>query len=595
MSYIDRHLIRVALGQDPAELVLRGGKVVNVCTHEVYLADVAIADGRIAVVGDAAYCIGGQTSILDLRGKFLSPGLIDAHIHPEVSKITLGRLADAVVPRGTTAIVCSLDQIGVTTGLEGMRWVLDEAKRSSLRVFHASPSRLPYTTPASTIGHEFGPAEHMLAQKWNESVGIWEYMADSVVDFDRPVIEAANVALGNRLQLHGHAPATTGGRLAACAAAGMANDHETSGPDELVEKLTNGLYGFIRRGTHTDNIAECVKVVTEMGYPAHCLALCTDDVDCLDITELGLLDFLVKYVITLGVDPVTAIQMGSLNAAEAYRIDHVVGSLTPGLMADVLVLNDLATLDVDQVIVGGKVVASGGQMKSATPSSAFPKYFLDTVRLDDPVTSEDISLSAGQSNGLVNVLCMSLERSGGVIRRRRYDAKLPVRGGKVQPDPSRDVLYISVTDRHSGGGSTGVGFVRGYGLKRGAIATSLSPDDDNIICIGASVPDMVTAINHIASVGGGQVVVDSGAILAEIRLPLCGLMADVSADEMASMERRLNTAAHDLGINLPRPFFPIMFLSITATPGFSITDRGFVDNASHSVVNPILGHAGAES
>jgi adenine deaminase len=588
MKYLDKRLVRVALGREPADLIIRGGKLINVYTRRVSPADVAIANGRIAAIGNVAYCAGEKTELVDASGKLLAPGLIDAHIHPDVSKLTITRMANALVPRGVTSIMCPLDQIGVVAGIEGMRFVLDEAGQTPLKLWHSSPSRLPYTTPASTIGYRFGPAEHTVAQKWPEAVGIWEYMSDSIVDFDEPVYQVAEMAMQNRLSLNGHAPVTMGSTLSGCAAAGMRNDHESYTAEEVAEKMANGVWCLIRRGTHSDNVPECVRAITELGLDTRHMALCTDDSDCTDISELGGVDFIARYVISLGVDPLTAIQMGSLNAAECYKVDMLVGSITPGRIADILLLGDLPSLRVDAVVAGGKLVARDGKMLQPSPSPQYPPSFHNTMKLDRPVNAADLYLRVDSRAEYADVLCIHVDLDEGLLSRRR-DARVPVADGKVQPDPAQDVLYISVTDRYTGRGMTGLGMISGFGLKHGAIATSLSPDDCNIICVGASVDDMATAINHLVTLGGGQVVVDGGRVAADLPLPLCGILADVSVEEMAAMERRLNEAAYALGTRLRRPFFFLIFLSITAIPEYAMTDRGLVAHATRSVIDPIQG------
>lgn len=585
--YIDRKLIRCALGRQPVDRVIRGGKLVNVYTRAVYPADVAICNGRIAATGDVADLIGPSTEVIDATGQYLAPGLIDSHIHPEVSKLTLTRLANAIVPRGTTSIMAPLDQIGVVTGLEGMRFVLDEVKKTSLKIFHSAPSRLPYTTPASTIAHRFTPQEHHVAQKWPEATGIWEYMASSIEDFDEGVLEAGNLAIANRLMPHGHMPVVRGHVLSACAAAGTRDDHESYTAEELIEKLENGIYGLIRRGTHSDNIPALVKAITEYHIPTRHLALCTDDSDMKDIVEHGLIDFLVRYIISLGVDPVTAIQMGSLNAAEAYRVDHLVGSITPGRIADVLLVSDLNTFSIEAVVANGELVARKGQMIKPLASPQFPPAFHNTVKLDRPIQPDDLLMRVDPAAKKAEMLCIHIDLTEGLLSRRR-DAILPVRDGRVYCDPTQGVNFVSVTERHTGRGKTSSAFISGFELKKGAIATSLSPDDDNIICIGASVEDMAVAINHLAKTGGGQVAVEDGRVVAEIQLPLAGLMADISAEEMAAAEDRLNKAAYQLGTPLMRPFFFLIFLSITAIPDYAMTDEGLVEHKSRAVINPVL-------
>jgi adenine deaminase len=585
-QYLNKNLVQVALGDRPADMVVTGGKLVNVYTGKIEAADISVAEGRIAAIGDVAGSAGEKTITIDASGKYIAPGLIDAHLHAEVPKVTFTRLANAVVERGTTSVMTPLDQMGVVNGIEGMRWVLDEAKKTPLKVFHSCPSRLPYTTPASTIAYTFGPKEHAVAQKWEEAVGIWEYMNDSILDFDDPVYEAAEMAIKNKLTLHGHAPVTMGKNLAAHVTAGMRDDHESYTPEEMEEKLANGVYGLIRRGTHTDNVPSCIKVVTELGLPTNHLCLCTDDLDSSDITGLGLIDYLVRYVIELGVDPVTALQMGSLNTAECYRVDHLVGSVTPGRIADMLLISDLEKLKIDAVIADGSLVAERGKMINPIPSPEYPPEFYTTMNLQQKKTANDIYITVDPAASKADVLAVHLEPEEGLLSQGR-EVTLEVKEGRVLPDAEQGINYITVTDRHSGEGLTGRGFISGFDLKEGAIATSTSPDDNNIICIGASVDDMATAINHLADIGGGQTAVRDGKVLADIPLPVCGLMADITAEEMAALEKRANEAAYSLGTGLKKPFFFIIFLSITAIPEYAMTDLGLVAHASRSVIDPV--------
>jgi len=586
MQYLNKKLIRVALGQEPAEMILTGGQLVNVYTGKIHPGDIAVAEGRIAFIGDVKGMAGEDTVSIDAGGKYITPGLIDAHLHAEVPKVSLTRLANAIVERGTTSVMTPLDQMGVVNGIDGMRWVLDEVKKTSLKVFHSCPSRLPYTTPASTIAFTFGPKEHAVAQKWEEAVGIWEYMNDSILDFDEPVFEAAEMAIRNKLTLHGHAPVTMGKNLAAHVTAGMRDDHESYTPEELEEKLASGVYGLMRRGTHSDNIPACVKVVTEKGLPSNHLCLCTDDLDCSDITGLGLIDYLVRYVIKLGIDPVTAVQMGTLNTAECYRVDHLVGSVTPGRIADMLLVSDLESFTVDAVIADGNLVAEKGKMLTPAPSPEYPPEFYTTMKLNKKKTPEDIYICVDKKVVKADVLAVHLEPEEGLLSQGR-EVTLQVEEGRILPDAEQGVNYITVTDRHSGEGLTGRGFISGFNLKEGAIATSTSPDDNNIICIGASVDDMTAAINHLADIGGGQTAVKDGKVLADIPLPLCGLMADISAEEMTELEGKANEAAYSLGTVLKRPFFFIIFLSITAIPEYAMTDLGLVAHATRTVVDPV--------
>lgn len=586
MQYINKRLIRVSLGEEPADAVIQGGQVINVFTGQVYPADVAIADGRIAAVGDVGYCIGENTEVIDAQGKFLAPGLIEAHLHAEVPKVTLTRLANAIVERGTTTVMTPLDQVSVVSGVEAVRWVLDEAKNTPLKVFHSTASRLPYTTPASTIAYNWGPKEHAVSQKWEEAVGIWEYMNDSILDFDEPVLEVAEMAIQNKLTLHGHAPVTMGKALSAHVAAGMRDDHESYSPQEMAEKMQYGVWGLIRRGTHSDNVPLTVRAVTEMKLPTRRLGLCTDDLDCSDIAELGLIDYLARYVIRMGIDPISAIQMGTINTAECYRVDHLVGSISPGKIADVLLISDLPNLVIDAVVADGKLVARNGKMIEPVASPKYPDSFYNTMHLEKAMTGDQLYITTDKEATRADVLAIHLDPEEGLLSLGR-EVTLPVVDGKVLADVTQGINHISVTDRHSGKGLTGKGFISGFNIQRGAIATSTSPDDNNIICIGANTDDMAVAINHLVEIGGGQCAVEDGQVLADIPLPICGLMADVSVEEMAEMEKTLNQAGYKLGTGLKRPFFFIIFLSITAIPEYAMTDRGLVAHATRTVIDPI--------
>ena len=585
MKVIDDAAVRVALGQRPADLVIRGGRMVDVVLHRLVTADIAIAADRIAAVGDVAYAVGPQTITYDAGGRFLVPGLIDPHIHPEVTKLTINRFAEAAIARGTTSIMCSLDQVGVVAGVNGMRSVLDAARRTPLKVFHCGPSRLPYTTPASTVRHSFGTVEHRQAMMWPESVGMWEYMIESIETLEEPVLQIAGELMDSGRLPHGHLPFTDGPRLAAGTAAGARSCHENWFAEEVVSKLRQGLHVFIRKATYVDNFVACLKAVTELGLPTRRISLCSDDLDCTDLVELGYADHFVRHAVELGVDPISAIQMCTINPAEAYRVDDQIGILAPGRCADVVLVKDLTDFQVGGVIADGRMVVSDGVLVAPFESVAYPEYFYRTMHRSRAITEADIYLTVPDDASKAQAISMYVELSQ--IRTKR-EVVLPVHGGRVLPDPAQDAIYVSVTDRHSGEAKTASAFIGGFGLKRGAMATSLSPDDDNVICIGASVPDMVVAVNHLFDIGGGQVLVSEGQVVQELALPVAGIMADIPVEEMAGKERKLHQAAMGLGADIQRrPFFSLLFLSITAIPECSLTDQGFVDYETRSYVSPV--------
>jgi adenine deaminase len=582
----DLALVDVALGRSPADLVIRGGNLVNVFTEEIYPADVAICGPKIAAVGDVTGQTGPATRVVDAAGSFLVPGLIDGHLHVECGKLSVTMFANAVVPLGTTSIVSGLDQIFVVAGLEGVREFLDEAASGPLGVFWGAPSKLPYTFPESTVGHTFGPAEHALAQQWPECVGLWETVQEFVFERDPKVLEAMDLAARHRLPVMSCAPLAEGAKIAALACAGFRADHECYSAEETLAKLRNGMYAMIRESSVAHFLTENLRVITEYKAKADRIGFCTDDVSATDILSRGHLDHLVRMAIAQGLEPMRAIQMATINCAQIYQIDHLVGSISPGRVADILLVDDLAEFRARQVVAKGTLVASGGEMIVPASPPARSPGLLHTVSVDR-VEPADLQVRADPAAASARVLSMAMSEEVPFVRKRR-EAVLDVRDGIVLPDVERDVLYVTVVERYGKSSHRPVAFVSGFGLRAGAMASSASPDDNNILCVGTNPADMAAAVNHLAAEGGGQVVVRDGEVLAFLALPIGGIVADLPPREMARMEARLDEAARGLGCRLPSPFMYLIFLSITAIPDYAITDLGLIDCVSLQVISPLL-------
>ncbi|GAA4237091.1 adenine deaminase [Streptosporangium album] len=577
----DHTLLDVAYGRRPADTIITNGVLVNVLTGETYPAEIGISGTRIAVVGNDLER-GPGTEIIDARGGYLVPGLIDGHLHIECSKLSVTSFADLVVPYGTTSVVSGLDQILVVDGLPGVRGFLDEAARTGMRVWWGAPAKAPYTVPESTVGHTFGPAEHLLAHEWPECVGIWETVQEFVEHGDEAVMEALDLAAGHRLPVFGCAPLSDPRRISGLAAAGIRLDHESYSAEETLEKLRRGIYAIVRESSVAHFLEENIKVVSQVG--ARRVAFCTDDVHAADVLAGGHMDKLVRMAVKAGVDPVTAIQMATVNCAEMYRIDHLVGSIAPGRYADVLIVDDLADFRVREVVAGGTLVARDSAM--ITPSAPPPRGQVRPFPVPE-LTAGDIVLRAPEGASTVTALSMRMTPEQ-VFVRRRHDVTLPVTGGIVEPSVEDDALYITVVERYGKTSNRPVGLISGYGLTRGAIATSAAPDDNNIICVGASRSDMALAVNEVVKAGGGQVVVVDGEVRGLLPLPVGGIVSDLPAGEMAEAESALDDLARELGCELPSPLMYLFFLSITAIPDYAITDLGLVDCVKLEVVDPIL-------
>ena len=581
-----RQRIRAGRGEIKADLVVKGGQLVNVVSEEIYSADVAVSGGHIVATGKVDAYLGPETQIIDAAGKYLCPGLIDGHLHIECSKMSITSFAKAVVPLGTTSIISGLDQVLVVAGLEGARAFLDEAKAGPLKVFWGAPCKTPYTLPRSNVGHYFGPADHEATHSWPECVGVWETVREFVQEMDEDVLAAIEVAQRNRLPVLGCAPMARGTSLNSYLAAGVRLDHESYTAEEMLEKLRSGMFVVIRESSISHFLTENLRIVTEMGIKAtRRISFCTDDVVAADILKRGHLDNMVRMAIAMGIPPVTAIQMATINGAEAYRIDHLVGCIAPGRIADILIVDDLREFRVDRVITNGRLVAEGGRLTENVSPPARGKLLTRTFNVA-PITADEIRVPARTDKPQVRTLTMAVNPKQ-IFVRKRFDVSLPVRGGSVLADTAQNVQYVTVVERYGRTRNRPTAFVSGFGLKSGALATSAAPDDNNIVCVGGNPADMAVAINHIIASNGGQVVVDKGKVIAFLPLPIGGIVADLEPQEMARRESELDDAARALGCRLPWPFMYMFVLQITAIPDFAITDLGAIDCVNLKVFDPV--------
>jgi len=586
---MDVGLLDAAAAARPADLVVTGGRLVNVFTEEIYPADVAVAGERIVAVGDVSEYVGEGTIIVDAAGRHLVPGLIDGHIHLECSKLSVTMFANTVVPFGTTSVISGLDQIFVVAGLAGVREFLDEARQSPLSLFWAAPSKMPYTYPESTVGFTFGPEQHREAQAWPECVGIWETVQEFITERDDKVLGALDLAARNRLPVFGCAPMASGKRLATLLCAGVRADHECYSAAETLEKLRSGMYVMLRESSVAHFLDENIKAVTEGGAKTDRVGFCTDDVTAYDILRQGHLDRLVRMAIGHGIEPLKAIQMATINCAQIYRIDDQVGSISPGRLANILLVGDLAAFGVERVIAKGRLVAENGRMIRPAEPPPRSHGLLRTFQ-NRRVQPSDFLFRVDGAAGAVRVLSMRMSQDVPFVRKRR-EATMAVQDGVVYPDLEQDVLYVTVVERFGKTSHHPVAFISGFGLREGAMASSASPDDNNILCIGTNPADICEAVNRVAGAGGGQVVVRGGEVLAWLPLPIGGIVADLPPEEMAIEEAKLDDAARQLGCTFASPFMYMIFLSVTAIPDYAMTDLGLIDCVNLRVVSPVLGRA----
>ena len=577
--------IRAGSAKIPAEKVIRGGMLVNVMSSEIYPADIAVYKDMIAAVGDVEPYIGPDTEVIDATGKYLVPGLIDGHIHSECSKLSITSYAKAVVPHGTTSMISGLDEYISVSNLEGLQEIFAEIKQSPLKVFWGAPYKTPYTVPQSTVSFNFNKDVHEMVQKWPECYGVWETVTEFVQEEDEDTLGAIAEAYKNNLPVFGCAPMARGTKLNGYLCSGVRLDHESYDHEEVVEKMRKGMHMLIRESCVTHFLAENIRAVTEVNPAfARRVSFCTDDVTATDILSKGHLDHVVRLAIQAGVDPMTAIQMATINSAEAYRIDHLVGSICPGRIADILFVDNLEEFTVAKVMTNGQMVAENHHISYELKAPARSPIFKGQLKCK-MTTKEDFEYKVPIQNGKAKVLSMDVK--GPFVRKRR-DVELKVANGVIQPDTQQDAIMVSVLERFGKNGNKSLAFCSGWKLKNGAMASTCAPDDNNLVVMGSSAEDMSIAVNHLIEQGGGQVVVENGKVIEFLPLPVGGIVSDEEPEVIAELEKKIDEAARRIGSDLPNPMMYMFFLPITAIPDYALTDVGPVDYCALTTYDPVL-------
>ena len=545
--------LAVARGDEPADLVVRGGRVLSVFTREWLEADVAIVDGFIAGVGSYE---GRET--VDAAGRWVVPGFIDSHMHIESTKLLVDELARLVLPLGTTAVVADPHEIANVLGSDGVHWLHDASAGLQLEVFFMASSCVPasvFESPRRPL--ELGDLEALMRRK--RVLGLAEMMNfPGVISGDDA--ELAKLVLEGAEHVDGHAPGVLGKALQAYAAAGIRSDHEMLTVEEGRERLRAGIWLLIREASMARNLRALLPLVEEYG-PGR-IAFCTDDRDPEDIADNGHVNGMVRDAVAAGIDAADAILMASFHPAQWHGLEQH-GAVAPGYVADLLLLPDLERFVPDLVLKRGRRIDD-------VPPAEVPEWVRHTVRLK-PVAASDFAIpwdgGTARAIGLVTdqVVTESLEREPTVV------------DGHIVSDPDRDLVKLAVAERHLGTGRIGMGLVAGSGLRRGALASTVAHDAHNLVVVGADDHDMAVAAQRLAEVGGGIVVVDGGRVVAECPLPVAGLLSDQPLDVVVAQSRACNDAAQELGWVGATPFLTLAFLALSVIPSLKLTDRGLVD------------------
>ncbi len=553
-------LIAVARGIAPADLILSNAKIINTFSGEIEEGNVAIYCDRIAGVGDYK----NAKEIIDLKGNYVAPGLINGHVHIESSMLHIARYAEAVVPRGVTGIVTDLHEIANVKGIAGVKYILSCAKHLPLNLYLMAPSCVPAThleTAGACLTAE--DIQHVLS--FDETIGLGEMMNFPGVLFaDAQVL--AKISVSRDRVIDGHAPGLGGKDLNAYISSGITSDHESTKLAEAREKLRKGMYVMIREGSSEKNLEELLPLVTDNTYK-RCLFV-VDDRSCSDLLRDGDIDAVVRKAIKLGLDPVHAIQLTTINTAERFKIPDI-GAIAPGYIANIAVLSDLRKFKTEMVFHRGKLVAHNGKALFTT-SVRKNKRMTHTMKVK-PFEIESLRIPAdGWHHPVIEIVPNQ-------IITKSVNEKAKIVDSSVVADTKRDILKLVVVERHKATGNIGLGLVKGLGIKRGALASSVAHDSHNIVAAGTNDNDLYTAIKAVEALGGGLVVAANGKVLSALPLPIAGLLSDQPLDKVVKKLEEVEKAAANLGSKLAAPFATLSFLALPVIPELRLTDKGLVD------------------
>ena len=590
---LTRALVDTAMGRVPADLVIRNGKWVSVQSGEIIPdSDIAIKDGHIAYAGDdARHTIGKKTEVIDAKGRYLVPGLLDGHMHVESGMVTVTEFVRAVAVRGTTGMFIDPHEIANVFGLKGVKLIVDEAQKQPIHVWVQMPSCVPSAPGLETPGAHIGPKEVAKAMKWKGIIGLGEMMNfPGVFMSDKNMLDEMSVTHAAGKTIGGHyASPDLGIPFHGYAAGGAEDDHEGTHLEDAVARVRQGMKAMLRYGSAWFDVASQVRAITKLFLDSRHFLLVTDDSHAQTLAHDGHMDRVLRHAIEQGLEPITAIQMMTINTAEHFGVAKEMGMIAPGRWADVALVKDLNNFKAEMVIAKGQVIAENGKWKVSLPKFTYPSWATDSVHLKRKLKAEDFRLLASSPNGRgrgVRANVIGVIENQAPTRHLTFDVQ-PI-NGEIKVDIKRDLAKIALVERHKGTGGVTMGLVSGFGFTaKCAIASTVAHDSHHMIVVGTDEESMAVAGNSLARSGGGQVVVKNGKVIGQVELRIAGLMSNEKAEVVAKKAETILKGFKSCGCKLNNPNMQLSLLALVVIPELRISDKGLVDVTKFNFV-PVL-------
>lgn len=589
IAAMTRSLVDVTMGRRPADMVIRSGRWISVQSGEIIPnTDIAILGERIAYVGpDASHTIGESTQVIDAQGRYISPGLLDAHMHVESGMLSVSEFVRAVIPHGTTGMFIDPHEIANVFGLRGVRLMVDEAAIQPIHVWVQMPSCVPSAPGLETPGASIGPEEVAEAMTWDGVIGLGEMM-------NFPGVYSSNEKMHAEMAATRAAGKVIGGHYAApdlglpfhgYVAGGPEDDHEGTRMEDAVARVRQGMKAMLRFGSAWHDVAAQIRAVTEVGLDPRHFILCTDDSHSATLVGEGHVNRAVRQAIAQGLAPLRAIQMATINTAEHFGLSRQVGMIAPGRYADIIILSDLAQFTIDTVIAKGKIASRAGRPLLPIPDFTYPEWAIHSIHLTKTLTAEDFGLST-PVDGRITANVIGVIENQAPTRHLQFEVFS--NGSEIHPDIKKDLAKVAVVERHTGSGRVQVGLVHGFGFDIPcAIASTVAHDSHQMIVVGTDENNMAIAANELAKLGGGQIVIRQGEVVGQVSLPIAGLMSNEPAEVVARRAATVLYGFRACGCQLNNPNMQLSLLGLVVIPELRISDLGLVDVNQFKIV-PVL-------